>query len=98
MSPNTGTVRHLPATPWIGCLLSRAANNAVFQSAAKHQSQLSPLQRVDPEYQTSEVRKPLQEAAPKKRTLCRSLGVAHDGRRLLGDLGQWLTVRQQQEQ
>jgi hypothetical protein len=30
------------------CLLPRAADNAVFRSAAKDQSQLSPLRRVDP--------------------------------------------------
>ena len=32
MSQIAGTVRHLPATPWIGCLLPRAADNAVFRS------------------------------------------------------------------
>jgi hypothetical protein len=31
------------------CLLPRAADNAVFRSAAKDQSQLSPLRRVDPQ-------------------------------------------------
>src|ERR1035438_4043726 len=37
LAPTAGTVRHLPATPWIGCLLPRAAHNAVFRSAAKEQ-------------------------------------------------------------
>ncbi len=56
LAPTAGTVRHLPATPRIECLLPRAADNAAFRSAAKDLSRLSTLRRVDPEIPASDQR------------------------------------------